>query len=226
VQISILIDQWIKTYKEKITIHEKLEYVNKNLEKIISRRTHELNQSNKELKQSLEMKEKVFSIIAHDLRSPVASLVQYSELMLEKFRDSENAKIIAELQRLSSSSLDLIENLLHWGRQQRNSIQYQPQTVRMVEIIDEIRKLLQHAMDEKKITFKVEIPTGSEAWCDPTLLHICLRNVLSNAIKFTPVHGDIHVWTSDENDKVTITIQDSGTGIEKERLEKIFNDNV
>ncbi len=226
VQISILIDQWIKTYKEKISIHEKLENVNKNLEKIISKRTHELNQSNKELKQTLEMKEKVFSIIAHDLRSPVASLVQYSELMLEKFRDTDNTKIITELQRLSSSSLDLIENLLHWGRQQRMNIQYQPETVRIIEVIDDIHMLMKYALDEKKITLDVEIPPELKAWCDRTLLHICLRNVLSNAIKFTPLHGNINVSFSTENEKVTITIQDSGIGIDKERLERILHDNV
>lgn len=226
VQISILIDQWIKTYKEKISIHEKLENVNKNLEKIISKRTHELNQSNKELKQTLEMKEKVFSIIAHDLRSPIASLVQYSELMLEKFRDTENAKIITELQRLSTSSLDLIENLLHWGRQQRRNIQYQPEKVRIIETIDDLHMLMKYALDEKKITLNVEIPPELKAWCDRTLLHICLRNVLSNAIKFTPFHGNITVRSSTENKKVTITIQDSGVGIDKEQLDRILNDNV
>ncbi len=226
VQISILIDQWIKTYKEKISIHEKLENVNKNLEKIISKRTHELNQSNKELKQTLEMKEKVFSIIAHDLRSPVASQVQYSELMLEKFKDSENAKIIRELQRLSSSSLDLIENLLHWGRQQRSNIQYQPQAVRLNEIIDEIRLLMKYTLDEKKITLSIEVPPELNAWCDRTLLNICLRNVFSNAIKFTPVQGDISIQASSENGTVTINIQDSGIGMDKERFTSILSGNV
>lgn len=225
VQVSILIEQWISTYKEKISIHEELEYVNHNLENIINERTHELEISNKELKESLEMKEKTFSIIAHDLRSPVASLVQYSDLMLEKFSDSENARIITELQRLSSASLDLIENLLHWGRQQHRNINYHPETVQLAEIINDSLLLMRHPLKEKEINLQVEVPVDLKAWCDSTLLHICIRNLLSNAVKFTPVNGTITVMASADEDTVAVTVQDSGIGIEKERLSKILSEN-
>lgn len=226
VQISILIEQWINTYKEKFRIHEELEYLNQNLENIIDERTSELNRSNSELKQSLEMKDKIFSIIAHDLRSPVASLVQYSELMREKFSDSDNVRIITELQRLSSASLDLIENLLHWGRQQQRNLNYHPETVQLDEIINDIVLLMRHPLQEKNIHLEVKVPAGLKAWCDSTLLHICTRNLLSNAVKFTPLNGTITVRATRENDMVTVTIQDSGIGIEKERLGKILSENV
>ncbi|MDF1570710.1 MAG: sensor histidine kinase [Bacteroidales bacterium] len=226
VQISLLFNHWIKTYQEKIRIHEELEYVNKNLEKIIAERTNELNQTNEELKQTLEMKDKMFSIIAHDLKSPMASLVQYAGLMLEKLRNTENAQLITELQRISVASLDLIDNLLHWGRQQQMSIRYQPEWVDLNKVIGETGLLMKYNLEDKNISLHVSVSTDVTAWCDSTLVHICLRNLLSNAIKFTPENGDISVSANAENDTVTVTVQDSGIGIDKEKLDRIRSENV
>lgn len=223
VQISILIDQWISTYREKISIHKELAYVNQNLEKIIAERTSELHRSNEELKETLDLKYKLFSIIAHDLKSPVASLVQYAELMLEKFRDSENKLIISELQRLAASSLDLIDNLLHWGNQQGRNIRYQPGSVSLYEIINSTAQLMKYTLESKKLTLNIMVPDDLNAWCDSTLLHICLRNLLSNALKFTPRDGEITIIASAEKETVTITVQDSGIGIDQERLRTLLS---
>jgi two-component system sensor histidine kinase/response regulator len=94
------------------------------------------------------------------------------------------------------------------------------------KVIDDTGLLMKYAMEDKKITLHVSVPPSLKAWCDSTLLQICLRNLLSNAMKFTPENGNISVSATAENDMVTITIQDSGVGIDKERLRMISSEKV
>jgi signal transduction histidine kinase len=226
IQVLLLMMQWITNYKQRTAMHDELQHVNLNLESIIDERTRDLNKTNSELKAALEIKKRVFSIIAHDLKSPIASLAQYSDLMIEEFGNEKNAEIIYELRKLSYSSVDLIENMLHWGMKQENHIQYHAEDVNIAEIVTELHDLFHPSFKTKRITFKQHISKGLTGHCDKSLLTIILRNLLHNAIKFTPENGSVTITAEKKKAEVTVSVSDTGIGIEEKRIDKILNNEI
>ncbi|MCF8345982.1 MAG: sensor histidine kinase [Bacteroidales bacterium] len=226
IQVLLLMTQWTYNYRQRTIMHEELQHVNLNLESIIDKRTQDLNKTNNELRNALEMKNRVFSIIAHDLKSPIASLAQYSDLMVEEFGNEKNAEIIHELRKLSYSSVDLIENLLHWGMKQEDHIQYHAEIVSIAEIVNELYDLFYPSFKNKSITFKQHINEQLTGYCDKSLLKIILRNLLNNAIKFTRQNGSVTITAEKTGSEITITLSDTGIGMEKEIIENILNNHV
>jgi signal transduction histidine kinase len=221
-----VLDQWISNYKEKVAVYAELQYVNRNLETIIKRRTVELDKSNKELRSSLDVKNRMFSIIAHDLKSPIATLAQHANIIAELFPEGENSDLVFDFQRLTNSSIDLIDNLLFWGLKQTDKIQYKPEQINIDEIIDEISELSLAAAKNKNQTITLDITEPISAYCDASLLRICLRNLITNAIKFTPEFGVIEVSVRKEKDEIFITIVDNGVGIEDQIIKEILENQT
>jgi signal transduction histidine kinase len=224
VQVLLLITAWVNNYNEKNQLYNELQHINQNLESIIRERTNELTQTNKELEKTLSIKNRIYSIIAHDLKSPVATLAQYADLIAEKSDNDENKKIIHELQKLSYSSIDLIENMLHWGLKQEKGIQFRPENVQVDEVVREIMKLAATSANEKKIHIDIHIDEGLTAFCDVSLLKISLRNLITNAIKFTPQNGTVTINASTKENTIHIKVSDTGVGMEEEQIEKILSD--
>ncbi len=226
IQVLLLMRQWINNYRQRTIMHEELQHVNLNLESIIDKRTQDLNKTNKELRTALEMKNRIFSIIAHDLKSPIASLAQYSDLMVEEFGNEKNAEIIHELRKLSYSSVDLIENLLHWGMKQEDHIQYHAEDVNIAEVVSELHDLFYPSLKNKQITFEQHVGERLTGYCDKSLLKIILRNLLNNAIKFTRENGSVTITAEKTGSEVTIILSDTGIGMEEAIIKKIQNNHV
>lgn len=220
-QAILLISQWLKDYKEKITLSKELEYININLESIIAERTRELYQKNERIAAALQLKNKLFSIIAHDLKSPVASLAQFSDL-LSKNKDSiPDEEILNSLNQLAYSTVDLIDNLLYWGMSQKKGIQYNPDYHDLASILQDIIKLFEQNIQTKGIHFSTSIPKDLMAWCDATLVKIIFRNLLSNAIKFSKKDGNVTVSFEKQDELISICVEDEGIGMHLEQIKRL-----
>ncbi len=226
IQALLVITLWVKNYKEKTAMHAELEYINRNLENIISKRTEDLNISNEELKSTLAFKTRIFSIIAHDLKSPVASLAQHSDLLVNAFPEGEHSELMADLKKLAYSSIDLIENLLYWGRTQEKKIQYHPLEINVYDEFTDQVEIFDLSLRNKNIEMVTDAERSLTAFCDTTLLRITLRNLISNAIKFSPANSKIYLTAEQTTEHVQIEIRDMGIGMDEDKISRILNDEV
>ncbi len=184
----------------------------------------------KEQKDQLEIanaeKDKFFSIVAHDLKNPVGSFRMTTNLLRDSFEDltQEEAKEMVGMLKESSDSLfSLLENLLEWSRAQRGKINFIPVETDMKQLIEMTCFVLKHQAAVKNISLNCEIPENYYVVLDPNLVTTVVRNLMSNAIKFTPEGGSVSVGIKEEtSEHVTFFVSDTGVGIPQENIEKIF----
>jgi signal transduction histidine kinase len=235
----MIIRNWIKAYREKEKLMKEIEYMNKNLEKLIDERTRELNMRNQEiqqknenieaqnteLKDALDFKNKVFSIIAHDLKSPIASLVQNSILLDFDLEAEKRNQLFTSFRELSSAALNLIDNLLYWGRSQGDQVSFNPESIEIRPVVEEVFALHKEMAGQKSISLDANYEGDTTAFADSELTEIILRNLVSNAIKFTKEGGNVRVTlTKDpENEHLLrIVVKDNGVGIPENRLKNLL----
>lgn len=188
-------------------------------EEIIKNRTEELLELN-------ATKDKMFSIIAHDLRGPLGTfqgLISIIESFIDEGDTEKIKEFISLIKNSSKSTFELLENLLAWSRSQLKSISINFTEIDINEIISETMQLLEGSLHQKKITLENISKNNYIAIADNEMIKTVIRNIISNAIKFTSENGKIIVDQKLENDMVKISIHDNGIGIEKERLSKLFN---
>lgn len=177
-----------------------------------------------ELKRTNATKDKLFSIIAHDLRGPLGSMTQGLEVLTgdENLEEGLRIKMLDELKRSAKATLMMLENLLNWSRSQSDSIKIEAKKYRLRESIDEMVGLLAPFAKQKSITVKVEAGQNIEVVADRNSINLILRNLLSNAIKFTPNNGLVSVQAWDLENAVQVVIADNGVGMKKSVLENLF----
>jgi len=185
----------------------------------------QLASKNLELQRANSTKDKFFSIISHDLRSPFNSLIGLSELLITNFDAYEKEKIKKFVKAIHNTSVEthkLLENLLEWSRLQRNAIDPVFETVNLYEITNNIFLMLNNMADEKNILFQNNIGIKINAFCDKEMTKTILRNLISNAIKFTS-KGAIIIDTKVKDAFIEIQVKDTGVGIASNVLMKLFN---
>jgi signal transduction histidine kinase len=184
-----------------------------------------LAKSEADLKKIVQTKDKLFSIIAHDLRSPFTALVGLTEIIsqnasqLEPKEVSEYGTLIHES---SQKLLNLIENLLHWSRSQTGKIKIAPQNVQLVKLATEVIGILSLQAEVKGINICNQIDNSQVVVADYDTLSTVIRNLVSNAIKYTEKNGTITLSAKKQNSKTIININDNGIGISPENLGKLF----
>lgn len=188
----------------------------------------DLTQTKEKLEKINSEKDKFFSIIAHDLRSPLSSFVGLTKMMSEEFDSFEQEELqemIVELRNSSSNVYKLLENLLEWSRLQRGVTKFEPETIDLPQLIEQNIALHKEAANLKNIKLINTIQTNCYIEADVTMLNTVMRNLLSNAIKFTPRNGEVKVgaYPGEDNKFVVVYVQDTGIGIEKETIDKIFS---
>jgi len=185
----------------------------------------QLTQKNEELKRLNATKDKFFSIIAHDLKSPFSSLMGFAE-MLTLHAESKNTDEVIEYSQIIHNStkrvLGLVENLLQWSRTQLGTTHYQPEQLDVSIQAQNIVSLLCLNAEEKDIVISPKIEKGLVAYADQNLFSTVLRNLISNAIKFSRVGSVIYVSAKRQADLIEVAIMDSGVGIRQEDMEKLF----
>ena len=171
-------------------------------------------------------KDKFFSIIAHDLRGPFNGILGLTELMaqsLSEMSKDEIRKIVLVMKKSATNLNYLLENLLEWSRIQRGLLTFSPHTFVLKPRILESLGLLVEAANEKNIEIVFETPENLEIYADENILVSVIRNLVSNAVKFTPQGGKITVSAKIRPDKcVEFSVRDTGIGMDKNLLENLF----
>jgi len=170
-------------------------------------------------------KDRFFSIIAHDLKSPFNSIFGFSELLVEQMnrKDYQGVeKFAAIINRSSKQAMDLLTNLLEWARAQTGKIEFNPEYIELVTLINEVAELFNDSAQQKAITIITDLPHNLPVFADKYMIGTVLRNLISNGIKFTHPGGKIRVSTKQNENQVTVSVSDNGVGIEKETIDKLF----
>ena len=184
-----------------------------------------LKESEVRLKELNATKDKFFSIIAHDLKSPFNSIVGFSNLLLEQIlsKDYEGIeKYSTIIQHSSEKAMDLLSNLLEWSRSQTGRIEFSPEFIEMVALIDDVTDLLSIYAHQKSIEILKDLPHSELVFADKAMISTVLRNIISNAIKFTNVGGEIIISTELKQNETIISVRDNGIGLNKKQIEKLF----
>lgn len=186
----------------------------------------EIKKINAALEESNKSKDKFFSIIAHDLRNPFVTLLGFTEMLVEDyydFSDDEKISYLKEIQKTSKSSHELLDNLLQWSRSQTGMVKYSPSKINLYNVVAENYTLVKKSAEIKNIELKSEIDENVSLIADEDMVSTILRNLITNAIKFTPKEGRITTSAKEvENNFIQVSVSDTGIGIEPERIEKIF----
>ncbi|PLX16895.1 MAG: hypothetical protein C0599_14500 [Salinivirgaceae bacterium] len=185
----------------------------------------ELIKREEELEELNHTKDKLFSIISHDLKSPLGSIIGFSELIEHNFDKYSTDKIkrFNNLIYTSSKSIsEILENLLTWSRSQRNKLLYEPDNLNVAYIIEKVINLEEGTAERKHISIINKVPVNQKVYADDKMLMAILRNLVSNAIKFSHENGEIILSSSKTGNKLKISVKDSGVGVEKERAKRMF----
>ncbi len=199
-------------------LEERQLYIQEQTEKMISQ--HD------ELRKLNATKDKLFSILSHDLRAPFNTIIGFSELLIEKADVYPIEKIKSQLTIIRDSSLmtyNLLENLLNWSRAQRGKIKFSPESVSLTEIIKPDLNILQQQAASKDIEIKmvvegVPVPVN----VDVNMFKVIIRNFISNAIKYSPKNNTVTVTFSYEQE-VSVSVADNGVGMDQNTVNKILN---
>ena len=205
---------------ERAGLLTRLEEYSRELEEKVQQRTEELTDANDALHEAVVTKDKFFSIIAHDLRGPIGTV----DTMIQQLHPSELAEkeTMEHLRTLSKRSYGLLENLLLWASSQSGRLQPVPQNFNLDKAFDSELPMLRETANQKQVLLDVNIPTNIEIYADLPMVMTILRNLVSNAIKYTYKDGKVSVLAEQTDKIVEITVKDTGIGMDKKELENIF----
>jgi PAS domain S-box-containing protein len=178
-----------------------------------------------ELELANKTKDKLFSIVAHDLRSPFNSILGLTQLLNDEFdsiSNDEKQSTILKLKEASENAFDLLENLLVWSLAQRDGITANPEKIDLYEIASMKMEVFAAVSHVKNIRIVNLIMPGTFANADKNMVTTILRNLLNNALKFTRSGGSITITSFAENDKIIVSVTDTGVGISENILENMF----
>lgn len=197
----------IHDISEKVVIEEKRKEL-----------TNELIEINKN-------KDKFFSIIAHDLKSPFQGLLGFSEILDEDFdelTDEERKRFIENIRSTSKVLYTLVDNLLQWSRLQTGRIEFNPEDIDIREIVERSVETLKGNIQKKKLSVENKIKENNILSADETMMQQVVQNLLSNAIKFTPCGGLIKIYDERKNGYYNFIIEDNGVGIPENIITDLF----
>ena len=184
---------------------------------------------NEQLKSLNISKDKFFSIISHDLRSPFNALLGITEYLVQFYNDMNRDEVLDSLNNVHKSAqklYNLILNLLEWSRLQTGRLEVDKSTINLNELCGEIISLYKEMSDSKKIILESKIPDNLIIYADKYMIETVLRNLVSNAIKFTRTNGQVCISAETKNEFAIISVKDSGIGISKEDMKKLFRIDV
>jgi len=171
-------------------------------------------------------KNKFFSIIGHDLKGPFNAIIGFSELLVEfvKEKDFEKVGEIAEVMLQSSRrAMSLLSNLIKWSQTQSGTIEYNPEHFNLLKMVNEVVQLLEGVASQKSITINNLVDPKSTTFADKEMIQTVIRNLISNALKYTHAGGKVEVSSSFSNEFLTVKISDNGVGIPAEKVNNLFN---
>jgi PAS domain S-box-containing protein len=170
-------------------------------------------------------KDKFFSIIAHDLKNPFNSIIGFSNLLKEDARNLDVKEIedyAGIISSAATNTLQLLDNLLEWARIQQGSISFNPRLLVLYEMVNEAVGVVQNSSQQKKINLLNHVPAHIIIKADENMIKTLIRNLLTNAIKFSHPGSEVEVSALAENESVQVSVADKGVGISEENIDKLF----
>jgi PAS domain S-box-containing protein len=206
-------------------------YVSEQIALAIDKKRNEemIVQYSEELKETNAAKDKLFSIIAHDLKSPFHGLLGLTRMIVEEYDSMDESEVISYLKIIKESTettYKLIENLLEWSRLESGKMKYNPALQNMFMIVEDTRILLNQNARVKNINLRNKLGHQSFVWGDDTMLQSLVQNLISNAIKFTPAGGSIEISENRFDDYIEFIVMDTGIGIKENDIEKLFRIDI
>lgn len=186
----------------------------------------QLKKITEELKQLNATKDRFFSIIAHDLRTPIIGLIGYGEILaneVDQLSQTEIKEFSSSIVELSKNTINLLSNLLEWSRIQTGRIQFNPVSLELKQVVENVFDLLKSNADSKKLELQNLVQPDIIVNADENMLRSIIINLSSNSIKFTNPGGTIKITAEPNHKFVNITVEDTGVGIETENIKKIFD---
>ena len=183
---------------------------------------------NKQRGNLLDTKDKLFHIIAHDVKNPFQTILSYSEILKEDwvdFSDEEKKTFVNDIHTASRNVYNLLENLLKWAQSQRDQIEIKPERTNINLEIDDAIGLFSEQAKSKNILLMNEIDSELNVSVDRYTLHTVIRNLTSNALKFTKPGGKVIISAELSGGELTITVADNGVGIPRKKLTQIFDED-
>lgn len=196
------------------------------LEQLLRERTAQIEKSRAELQALNEKKDFIFSILSHDLRSPLTTLAGFLSLLEENvkaFNEQQLAQYARNIRNSVNSALDLIDNTLYWALSQTGSIKQVPGEISVNDILKKIYNLYELTAARKRINLKLEITSNIKAYADENMIYVALRNVVSNAIKFTPEGKSVILSTGLNHQRAMVSVKDEGIGMNSEYVQRVLN---
>jgi len=213
-----------------------VDYITKpfNKEELLSRiRTHlelkltrdEIEKSNNHLTDLNSMKDKILSVIGHDLRDPVSSLKMTLDYLEQaNLKSCDDFMNYIEIMSFTVNEVfSLLENLLGWAKSQSGNVVVNPEIIKLNDLIQSVYRLQRSSIQNKKIFFENLVDQDIRVFTDFNSIYTVIRNLISNAIKFTPVEGSIFLEAETRESTVLLKIRDTGVGIPSENLSKLFD---
>lgn len=207
--------------KSNNKLHQQFNIIKKTNETLILREV--------ELNTLAAMKDKYFSVIAHDIKNPLSALINLSRIIVDKI-ETLKPKEIQDFSRMiyqSANNLNgLLENLLFWARSNSNNLQFDPESVKLLPIVKNVITLNKLTAQQKNITIHNNITEQIEVYADIQMLTSIFRNLISNAIKFSQENSAIFIEAENQGRMIAISIADEGIGMTPDLIDKIFNLNT
>jgi signal transduction histidine kinase len=239
IQTALILYKWIKAFNDKEKLQNELAFVNHNLELLVNERTIELKKrneeiekqnimiaiQNKQLSDTIQIKNRIFSVIAHDLRSPVVNILYMLNLLKEKEYKEKYETFANSSIQYAQLVISLLENMLVWGRDQEDKIKYSPEKRDLADLILTNLSIFKETSDKKEISVNFTQIGNPIAFVDKDLLDIVIRNLLSNAVKYTPRGGRISILLKEKtiNEQgIMLKICDNGIGIPETKQKYLF----
>jgi two-component system, sensor histidine kinase and response regulator len=188
----------------------------------IQKQSNQLQQQATELDQLNSLKNKLFSVISHDLKAPMYALRNlFDNMQSQDMPANEIKEMIPEIKNDLNYTVSLMENLLQWAKSQMQAHTVKAHEIDVTELIEDVRHLLHLQAEAKNICIESRATGPVYAWADSDMIHLVLRNLVSNAIKFTPPGGLITIGASELSAFAEVYVQDSGTGMTTQELKKV-----
>ncbi len=170
-------------------------------------------------------KDRLFSIIGHDLKNPLSDILGFSSLLNKKYQNYSKEKILRFIQLIHKSAInmhELLENLLKWSRFQRDEAIFDPGKVDITKLLDDLIDQFKTKADTKNISLTHNLKQPKFVYADKNMVETVVRNLISNALKYTEESGEVTVYTADDKEKTIMCVEDTGIGMDKERANQLF----
>ena len=185
----------------------------------------EIIRKNKQMQNIIAEKDKFFSIIAHDLRSPFLGFLVFIRLLTQsehRIKSAEIQRLCTDMRRSAENLYALLENLLEWATMQRSATGFAPKECRLIDLVKECINLMQGVADHKNVMLSHAVPDGLTVIADKAMLNTVLRNLLSNAVKFSGTGDTVLVDAQRKNGTVQVSVRDTGIGMNQDDLSRLF----